>query len=554
MKRPIKLKTRTRPDDNNAKPESGSKESSSKELNSKKTDSKDSAGKRLCSEESGSKESCSKEASGKELSNKEVTTVNIRNILSDSSDINYQVHYINGCPDLPVSVIYVDGMVNTKIVNDDILKPLTQEKIFEEANDFRTIIDLIEHGTTYHASRKLRSSLDDTLTDILSGSVALVFDREKKAVTFEIKDFEKRTISEPTNESALKGSKDCFIEVLRVNTSLVRRKIHTPCLRIRETIVGNQTRTPVAVIYIENLTNEKIVNEVFKRLNEINIDAVTTAGSIEEFIIDRKSTIFPLILNTERTDKFCHNILEGRVGLLIDGLPTAYIIPATIDMFFQAPEDYAYNYIISSFVRLMRYVNSVVSLVFPAFYIAITTFHQEMIPTDLAISIIRSKAEVPFPTSSSVIFMLLSFEVLVEAGFRLPRTMGQTVSIIGALVVGQAAVEAKIISPTVVIIIAITGMAGFTIPNQDFAQALRICRLVFTICATAAGLYGLTLGFIILIYHLNSIETFGVPYYSPFAANDGRDIAKDSIIRMSMNSMRKRPASLKTTNKRRQGW
>jgi len=487
-----------------------------------------------------------------EYNDKELTTENIKRILSDSNDIVYQVHYINGRRDLPVTVIYVDGLVNIKIVNDDVLKPLSQEKILEEAKNFNSIVDLIEHGTLYHASRKLRTNLEDTLSDILNGAVALVFDEVKKAITFDINGFEKRNISEPANENALKGSKDSFIEVLRVNTSLVRRKIHTPYLRIKETIVGNQTRTAVAVIYIENLTNKKIVEEVIKRLNNIKIDSATTAGSIEEYIIDNKSTMFPLVLNTERTDKFCHNILEGRVGLLIDGLPTAYIIPATINMFFQAPEDYAQNYVISSFLRCLRFINVFIALLIPAFYISITTFHQEMIPTLLAISLIRSKTEVPFSTFTSILFMLLALEILIEAGFRLPRTIGQTISIIGALVVGQSAVQAKIISPVVVIIIAISGMAGFTMPNQDFANAIRIFRLVFVICSNLAGLYGLSLAFLVLIYHLNTLESFGVPYFSPFVASDGRDIKNDTLFRVPLYLMKKRPSILKTTNKKRQ--
>ncbi len=487
-----------------------------------------------------------------EFSDKEVTAENIRDILSDSSDVIYQLHYINGCRDLPVTVVFVDGLVDTKIVNDDVLKPLTQENVLKAAKDNDSLIDLIEHGTIYHSSRKLRISLGETLADILDGAVALVFDKEKKAITFDIKNFLKRSIAEPTNESALKGSKDSFIEVLRVNTSLVRRKIHTPYLRIKETIVGKQSQTPIAVIYIENLTNKRIVDEVLERLNDMDIDGATTAGIIEENIIDNKHTLFPLILNTERTDKFCHNILEGRVGLFIDGLPTAYIIPATLNMFFQAPEDYAQNYIVCSFLRGLRFVNSVITLLLPAFYISITTFHQEMIPTVLAISIIKSKEEVPFPTSSSILFMLMAFEVLIEAGFRLPKTIGQTISIIGALVVGQAAVQAKIISPVVVIIIAIAGLAGFTMPNQDFSNALRISRLLFVIFATVAGLYGLSLGFLLLIYHFSTLETFGVPYLSPFVANDGRDIAKDTIIRVPLYLMKKRPISLKTGNKIRQ--
>jgi spore germination protein KA len=257
-------------------------------------------------------------------------------------------------------------------------------------------------------------------------------------------------------------------------------------------------------------------------------------------------------MNTERTDKFCHYIIEGRVGIIIDGLPVTYIIPATISMFYQAPEDYAQNYIVSSFLRFLRYTSSLITLLLPAFYVSITSFHQEMIPTDLAVSIIRSKAEVPFPTVTSVFMMLLAFEVLLEAGLRLPRTIGQAVSIIGALVVGQAAVQAKLISPVVVIVVAVTGITGFTLPNQDFTNGIRVFRLLFVICASIAGLYGFSLVALILVYHLNTLESFGVPYFTPFAANEGRDITKDTLIRIPLFLMKKRPTSLMTTNKKRQ--
>ncbi|WP_050753660.1 spore germination protein [Pseudobacteroides cellulosolvens] len=487
-----------------------------------------------------------------EINKLEITTENIKKILSDSSDINYQVHYINSSRHIPVSVIFIDGLVNSKIINDDILKPLTQQKILKEVKNFDDIIELIEHGTVYHSSRKLQNTLGDTLDSILDGSVALVFDKEKKAITFDTKGFEKRAITEPTTENALKGAKDSFIEVLRVNTSLVRRKVRTPNLRIKETIIGHRTKTPVAVVYIENLTNDKIVKEVFRRLEEIDIDAVITPGHIEEYIIDNKRTVFPLIMSTERTDKFCHNIIEGRVGLIVDGVPVTYIIPASVSMFYQAPEDYAQNYVISTFIRIIRYVGALVTLFLPAFYVSITTFHQEMIPTVLAVSIIKSKAEVPFPTITSVFIMLIAFEVLLEAGLRLPRAIGQAVSIIGALVVGQAAVQAKLISPVVVIVVAATGISSFIMPNQDYSNAIRIFRLVFVVCASIAGLYGLSLAFIVLVYHLNTIETFGLPYFTPFVANEGRDLTKDTLIRVPLYLMKKRPSSLKTTNKKRQ--
>ncbi|HHY81830.1 MAG TPA: spore germination protein [Clostridiales bacterium] len=482
---------------------------------------------------------------------KEITTANVKIILADSSDIVYQEHYINGNRNLPVTVVFVDGMVDIKLASDNILKPLTQEKGLGEVKGFDDIIELIEHGIVYHASRKIRTNLGDVLNDIISGSVALIFDKEKRAITFDAKGYEKRGVTEPTSENAVKGPKDAFVEVLRVNTSLVRRRISTPYLRIKETTVGRQSLTQVAVVYIENLTNENIIKEVMKRLNSINEDAAISPGLIEEYIIDKKSSPFPQVLNTERVDKFCANIIEGRVGIIIDGMPVAYIAPASVTLFFQAPEDYAYHFIISSAIRLLRYISALIALLLPAFYVSVTTFHQEMIPTVLAISIIRSESEVPFPTVTSIIGMLIAFEMLLEAGIRLPRAIGQAVSIIGALVVGQAAAQAKLISPVVVIIIAVTGIAGFIIPSQDLNNGIRILRMIFVLFASIAGLYGLSLGFIMLIYHLSTIETFGVPYLTPFAPSDDLQFADDTLIRMPLAIMRKRPESLKTINKKR---
>lgn len=486
-----------------------------------------------------------------EENNKEITIYNIKSTLSDSNDVVYQDFYMKGW-NSPFQVVYIDGMVNIKLINDDILKPLAQERTLENTKSINNIIELIGQGTVYHASKKIRTTLGEVLDDVINGSVALIFDKAQKAITFDAKGYDKRAITEPTTENVVKGAKDSFIEVLRVNTALVRRRIRTPYLRVKELTVGRQTRTAVALVYIENLTNEQLVQEVNKRLDAIDIDGVISAGYIEEYIIDKKNSLFPQIINTERVDKFCGHIIEGRVGIFIDGMPVAYIVPAAISMFYAAPEDYAYNYYLSSFIRMLRYMGSFITLFLPAFYVAITTFHQEMIPTVLAISIIRSKLEVPFPTDISILGMLIAFEILLEAGLRLPRTIGQAVSIIGALVVGQAAVQAKIISPVVVIIVAVAGIAGFIMPNQDMAYAIRLIRLVFVISASIAGLYGLSLAFILLIYHMNTIETFGVPYFTPFVANEGKEVVEDTLIRLPLSFQKKRPISLKTYNKKRQ--
>lgn len=482
----------------------------------------------------------------------ELIIKNIKTILLESDDINFHELYINSDKDLPVTLVFVDGLIDQKTVSDNIIKPLTQETILGKSKNLKEAIDLISHGTIYYSLVRTRDNIDDCISDILSGSAALVFDSEKTAITFDAKGFEKRAVEEPTGENVIKGAKDAFVEVLRVNTSLVRRKIKTQNLRIKETIIGRQTLTSVSVIYIEALTNKKIIEEINKRLDKIKLDGVITPGTIEEYIIDNKYSVFPQIMYTERSDKFCDNILEGRVGILIDGLPTAYIVPAVFNQYLQAPEDYSQNYVVSSALRLIRYVAMLMTIMLPAFYVSIATFHQEMIPSDLAISIIASKEDVPFPAFIEVIFMLVAFEILLEAGLRLPKTIGQAVSIVGALVVGQAAVQAKFVSPAVVVAIATTGIAGFTMPNQDFSNALRVWRFILVLCASIAGLFSLTIGLILLVYQLGMMESFGVPYLSPFVANEGEEVYPDTLLRFPLYTMKKRPSSIKPINKRRQ--
>ena len=487
-----------------------------------------------------------------ELEGMELTAENIKNQIGDSSDVIIREFYINGNSDFPVTLVLIDGMVNDKNVDDDILKPLLQEGIFNELKTEKSIIDCIFHGGLYHSSAKVICRIDDCIESIIQGSVALIFDKEQTAVTFDIKGFEKRAISEPTGENVTKGAKDGFIEVLRVNTTLVRRKLRTQNLRIKETKVGQETLTSVAVVYIEGLTNPEIVTELFKRLDSIRTEGVITGGGIEEYIIDNKWALFPQVLYTERTDKFCKLILEGRVGIIIDGLPMAYIVPATFSMFLRSPDDYSNNYVTSSVTRIVRYISYFISLIAPAFYISITTFHQEMIPLGLAITIIKSKSSVPFPTFIEVLLMLFILELIIEAGLRLPKTIGQAVSIVGAVVVGQAAVSAKIISSGIIVIIALTAIAGFTMPTQDFANAVRIWRFILVLCSSVGGLFGLTIGLLVMGHHLSRIETFGVPYMSPYEANEGKNILEDTIFRLPLFIMKKRRSSLKTVNKRLQ--
>lgn len=487
-----------------------------------------------------------------EFKDLDLTSENIKALLCGSSDIVFRELYINGNKNLKITLCYVDGLIDSKVASENVLKPLLQEKSLSKAKNGLEIVNLITHGTLYYANQKVRDNIRTVISDIMNGSVGLIFNKDKLAVTFDIKGYEKRSITEPTGENVIKGSKDSFIEDLRTNTATIRRNIKTHKLVIEEATVGKQTLTNIAIVYVNGITNQEIVAELKKRLDKINVDNALTAGIIEENIVDNKYSVFPQVIFTVRTDKFCANILEGRVGLIIDGLPIAYIVPATFDTFLQAPEDYSYNFIVSSVIRFLRHALAFVTLFLPAFYVSLTTFSQEMIPTELALVITASKEGVPFPSFIEVIFMLIAFETLIEAGLRLPKNIGQAVSIVGAVVVGQAAVEAKLISPAVVVIIAITAIASFTMPNQDFSNALRLWRFAFVIVSSIIGLFGLSLGAILLLHHLSKMEVYGIPYMATFVGEDNVEI-QDSIFRFPFTSQKKRPICLMPYNKIRQG-
>lgn len=481
----------------------------------------------------------------------EIKTEILKQKLSESPDIVFNEVILD--ENRKFTVVFVDGMTNSQMIDNFVLKPLIQESDLKETKNDKDLIDLIMLGTVYHCQRKLVDKLTDCYSDLLSGSVVLVFDDLKKAVTFEIKGFEKRGLSEPTNENVLKGAKESFIEVLRTNTALIRRRIPSSDLIINQMKIGKRTDTAVSVIYFDGIANRSIVDEVKRRLEKINIDGIVSPGVIESFLIDSKHSLFPEVLYTERTDKFCANIMEGRVGIIVDGFPLAMIDPVDINSFLQAPEDYSQNFIYSSLYRIMRYLCALSSMILPAFYVSVTTFHQEMIPTALAGALIQTKEGIPFDSYLEVLMMLVAFEVLLEAGMRLPKSVGQAVSIVGALVVGQAAITAKILSPGVVIIIAAAGIAGFTIPSQDFANTVRVLRLILVLCAMTSGLYGLSVGLIVILYHLCSIEVFGVPYLSPFVSNEGKEMLNDTLFRKPWRKMKVRPGNISPEDATRQG-
>ncbi len=476
----------------------------------------------------------------------------LRAAFGGSGDFDSREIWLGGDRDNPATLCYLDGLVSGINMGSLILRPLGDPLRFPRGLSREESLRRVLAGGACTAACRLRDNLDEAVQDMAAGFAVLIFEDLERALSFELRTMENRAVTEVKDEKSLKGAKDGFVEVLRTNTALVRKKLRNPDLRIREQIVGRKTATRVAIIYIEGLTDPALVEKVSRRMEEIDIQGVLTTGSLEEYLVDRPQSPFPQLLYTQRPDKFALNLLEGRVGILADGLPHGFLAPGSIAQFMKAVGDDSLHWLVSSAVTFLRWLAFVLSLLLPALYVTVAAYHQEMIPTKLLLAIIASKADVPFSTAVEVIAMLIAFELLQEAGLRLPAAIGQTVSIIGALIVGQSAVEARIVSPVVVIVVALAGIAGCTMPNQDMAGALRICRFLLVLPAIFMGMFGLVLGIVLLLRHLAGLESFGVPYLSPFVGADGGKGLLQALFRPPMERKKIREAALRVRDVRNQ--
>jgi len=412
---------------------------------------------------------------------------------------------------------------------------------------------LMRKGGLYSLVVQSRDTADQVIFDLIDGSVALFFPGKEQALTLSAGTEEKRSVSSPENEPDVKGARDSFVESLRTNTSLVRRRFRAPELKIEEQVVGRQSLTPVDILYVEGIADPALADRVKKRLEGIDIDTLLMTGSLEQYVTDESHTAFPLTAYTERPDRFCTGLAEGRVGVMVDGMPMGWLFPATLDSFFRTGQDRSTSWAVAGALSVLRYVCMLITLFLPGLYAAAVLFNPELIPVKLTLSIIAAKADVPFSTLTEVLVMLLAFEVLQEAGLRLPSSIGQTVSILGGLVVGSAAVEAKLVSPAVLVVVAVAGIAGYTAPSQDFAGALRIWRFLLTISGGILGLTGLALAGAALVYRLAQLETFGVAYLTPFASNAGKQREGHVVLREPLPEVKTRPDYLNTENRRNQG-
>ena len=480
-----------------------------------------------------------------------LTLESLQEVFKGCVDFSVQTLDLRGDPERRVTLCFVAGMMRMERAADYVLKPLVQNPVFDNCT-LEEAYERMRRGGVYDLIVTERKTVDEAVSTLINGDLLMLFG-EGKALAFFSTTEEKRSVSPSDNEPAIKGARDSFVESIRTNTSLVRRRLRAPELKIKEQVVGRQSLTPVDILYIKGITNPELVAEVEGRIQRIDIDALLTTGGLEEYIVDEVDTAFPLMAYTERPDRFCSGLVEGRVGILIDGIPLGYLLPGTLGQFFKTGQDKAENWVMASSLAVLRYVCMLITLFLPALYIAAVTFHPEMIPLKLALSINTAKANVPFTTVFEVLIMLLAFEVVQEAGLRLPSAIGQTVSILGGLVVGSAAVEAKIVSPAVLIVVAVAGIAGYTMPSQDFAGALRVWRFLLAAAASLAGAAGMVLVGAVLVYRLASIESFGVAYLTPFASNAGEQVEGHAVLRWPLPRVKLREKALHTKNRRNQG-
>lgn len=449
------------------------------------------------------------------------------------------------------ALIYLYGMTDQNTINENILKPLMFELRLKDNNAALKLddIEMIRMTILSVGNVSKSTSIQTIVDDCLSGQTILLVNGCHEALVIMTADWKSRSVDEPKTESVVRGPREGFVENLLINTTLLRRRINTPDLILESMKIGQRTKTNVCIAYIKGIVNPLLIEEIKRRLNDIKTDSILESGYIEQFIEDSPFSIFSTVANTEKPDLAAANLLEGRAAIFVDGTPFVLTVPMLFIESFQSSEDYYSRPDFASLIRMIRYIAYIISILAPAAYVALTTFHQEFIPTPLLFTMAGAQEGVPFPAMVEALGMGVVFEILREAGIRLPRPVGQAVSIVGALVIGQSAVTAGLIGAPMVIVVALTAVSSFVVPAQTDSGG--VLRIIFVILAGFSGGFGIMIGLIGVFIHLASLRSFGTPYLSPLAPLSTPDL-KDTFIRAPLWAMITRPRTIGWHDPKRQ--
>lgn len=464
----------------------------------------------------------------------------------DCGDVIKRKFAIGKNKDIWVYTLYVDNMSEANDVQFTIIRPLINDNrltISDTSSIGKDIFQILKNNNIMSPDIREAADFDDIHVSIMSGDTALFVDGSDNVLIVATRGWPNRGVQNTDTEIVVQGSKEAFSEVFRINTVLIRRRIRDTNLKVKQLRTGKRSQTDLAIVYLEDVVRQDVLNNLLEKIDNIDIDAILDVGYIEQYIERDYLSPFPQGQVTERPDKAASAILEGRIVVVVDNTPFVLIVPSTLNCFFQSSEDYYQRFEIMSFTRIIRYIASVVAITLPGLYLAVALYNPSMIPPEIMFKIAESRQNIPFPAVVEIVVMDIAFELLREAGIRLPLAIGSTIGVVGGIIIGQAAVEAGLVSPITVIIIALTGVCGFAIPNVSLVSGIRLSKYLIIFTSAILGLFGFWIGILILLIHLASLKSFGFPYLLPFVSSDLNGYAdlKDSIIRMPLFTMKKRP-------------
>ncbi|MCL2851899.1 MAG: spore germination protein [Defluviitaleaceae bacterium] len=467
----------------------------------------------------------------------------LEKLFTDCGDVVKRKFSVGSRTSNVLYMIYLDNLVDRDTIERRIIEPIVRSGWRGEDAGNLNMLEYLSNGGITTVDFSQTQDFAEMVDAVLSGDTALFVDGYSGGLVVSTKGWPNRGVQSAETEVVVQGSKEAFSETFRINTVLIRRRIRDTRLKLKQMYIGERSKTSVGIMYMDDIVRHDILEELEKRLNSIEIDALLDVGYVEQMTADDWLSPFPQYQTTERPDKAAAAILEGRIVVVVDNSPFVLILPTTLNSMMQAAEDYYQGWEMMSATRILRYMAVFMGLSLPALYIAIAVYHPSMLPTLLIHKLAEARRDVPFPATLEIILMDFAFELLREAGVRLPSAIGGTIGIVGGLIIGQAAVEAGLVSPIVVIVVAVTGISTFVIPSFRLVNGFRLMKYVLIFFASILGLFGFWIGFLIVLLHLSALKSYGIPYMFPYVAGEVNRYAdyKDTIVRAPLFMMKKPP-------------